>query len=71
MPVNPPLTRNDKAEINKSLALLNEMLYELDKAKAALVPGLEELYARREELVNQLTAMRNAYFPETYAGKPQ
>lgn len=60
--LGPPLSARDLGEINKSIFLLNQLLERIDQAERAGI-DVAEIRDRRDQLYQQATMMKAAYFP--------
>jgi hypothetical protein len=57
-----PLTKDDLAKLNRAGFLLADLLTQFDKAKAA-GRDVTDLEMRRDDLANQVSLIKGAYFP--------
>ncbi len=57
-----PLTDQDLRDLNRAQYVLNQLLPQLDKAKAA-GRDVTDLQLRRDDLADQVAKLKAAYFP--------
>lgn len=57
-----PLTDADYRDLNKAAYLLNQLLPQIDKAKAA-GRDVSEYELRRDDLAQQVDLLKRTYFP--------
>ena len=57
-----PLTDQDLRDLNRAAYILNQLLPQLDKAQAA-GRDVTDLRLRRDDLADQVTKIKAAYFP--------
>ena len=57
-----PLTKDDLSALNRAGYILNQLLSQFDKAKAA-GRDITDLELRRDDLAQQVQQIKAAYFP--------
>jgi hypothetical protein len=59
-----PLTDQDLRDLNRAQYILNQLLPQLDKAQSA-GRDVTDLRLRRDDLADQITKLKAAYFPSS------
>jgi hypothetical protein len=60
--ISEPLTDQDLRDLNRAQYILNQLLPQLDKAQTA-GRDVTDLRLRRDDLADQITKLKQVYFP--------